>query len=175
MNTIQSSVLPFYNKDHLSPLPNNMFLVFTQDLIRMTFTKHTSMKILPRVVCPRCACSLSPPFCESSLELPRAARQRFQLYFVPCESHFPISRLLLQQYPISLYQLLSYSAATIAKYHCLGGSATDTISNSPGVEKLPNHITMMTTSPSIILRLNLRKYIKHTLFLTLRKVSDVFC
>lgn len=141
----------------------------------MTFTKHTSTKILPRVVCPRCACSLSLPFCESSLELPRAARQLFQPYFVPCDSHFPISRLLLQQYPVSLYQLLSYSAATIAKYHCLGGSATATISNSPGVEKLPNHIMMVTTSPSIIWRLNLRKYIKHTLFLTLRKVSDVFC
>ena len=99
MNTIQPSVLPFYNKDHLSPLPDNMFLVFTQDLIRMTFTNRTSTKILPRVVCPRCACSLSLLFCESSLELPRAARQLFQPYSVPCESHFPIFRLLLQQYP----------------------------------------------------------------------------
>lgn len=156
-------------------MPNNMILLVTQDLIRMTFTKHTSTKILSRFVCSRCTCSLSLLFCESSLELPRAARQLFQPYFVPCDSHFPISRLLLQQHPVSLYQLLSYSAATIAKYHCLGGSATDTIANSPGVEKLPNHIMMMTTSSSIIWRLNLGKYTKHTLFLTLRKVSDVFC
>lgn len=140
MNTIQPSVLPFYTKDHhLWPLPNNMFLVFTQDLIRMTFTTT----LLRKFCLGLCVQDAHVLYLSSLLwvltRITQSSTSTFPALLVPCESHFPISRLLLQQYPVSLYQLLSYSAATIAKYHCLGGSATDTISNSPGVKKLPNH------------------------------------